>query len=258
MVQVEEVQRHFDEESKVRDRKFEKDPILGYEQHVRQKAVFELLSPEPGDLILDVGCGNGRDLVKFQEAGCRVVGLDLSPGMLGGAEKKLHSNAAQRSSLIRASATNLPLSNDSVDKVSCSEVIEHIPKWGTVIDEIVRVLRPGGILALTTPNRMSLYGFARPFTGAVHLYRSLRGVKSERHPHDEWKNQESVLDRLTASGTEVDVKLGVCFIPSHVTYLLPPQLKTMLVSVVARFENRLRWRLSGFGYMIALSAIKPL
>lgn len=72
---------YFDDKSEGRDVRFQ-DPVLGYEQKMRQKAVIELLDPHPGELILDVGCGNARDIMLFAQRGAIPVGADFSNGMI--------------------------------------------------------------------------------------------------------------------------------------------------------------------------------
>ncbi|MBI4342988.1 MAG: class I SAM-dependent methyltransferase [Candidatus Omnitrophica bacterium] len=95
----------------------------------------------PGSLILDAGCGSGRMLPMLEAFG-RPVGLDESlDGLrLGGYPR-----------LARASLTALPFSAAAFDAVICLDAIEHVERDEAALAELVRVLRPGGLLALTVP-----------------------------------------------------------------------------------------------------------
>lgn len=137
-----EIELFFDQESKVRDRKFSEDPILGYEQIVRQEGVLELLDIGQSEMVLDIGCGNARDVVQFLGRGAKVVGLDLSMGMLQEGMDRLNSTGKRKEAhLLRATATSLPFPDGTFDKVSCSEVLEPVPDWRRALGEIVRVLK---------------------------------------------------------------------------------------------------------------------
>ncbi len=100
----------------------------------------------PADsLVLEIGCGNGRSLSYLrEELGLRAVGLDLSAAMLEG----IRANNA-RTPLVRAQAAVLPIRDASLDAVLCECVLSLMPSLEAVLDEIVRVLRPGGLLLCT-------------------------------------------------------------------------------------------------------------
>src|SRR5689334_14942541 len=72
----------FDEMSTTRNDVFRTNPVLDYEQQVRSATVLRLLQPRRGDTILDIGCGNARDIVPMLQAGATVVGVDISEGMI--------------------------------------------------------------------------------------------------------------------------------------------------------------------------------
>ena len=71
---------------------------------------------------------------------------------------------------VACDATQLPFREDSVRSVVCSEVLEHIEKDEAVLDEISRVLEPGGELVLTLPMRPELFGFDDFFVGHYRRY----------------------------------------------------------------------------------------
>lgn len=246
-----DISNFFDKKGIVRDSKFTHDMTLKYEQDMRQRAVIELLALKNQDNVLDTGCGNARDIMLFAERSVECVGIDLSKGMVSEGKKKIDILNLRNTALIIASATNLPFKDDSFDKVSCSEVIEHIPNYEEAIYEIVRVLKLGGRLVITTPNKLSLYG-------PIHLLMPFlaRFNKKYMHPYDKWKIQKKVCNILQKHGIEVDKKLGICYLPSQLVRLLPNRIKKIVVQVTYFIEDKIKYKLSGRGYMLGISGLK--
>jgi ubiquinone/menaquinone biosynthesis C-methylase UbiE len=110
---------------------------------VRLAALRRCLGPLSGQRILDLGCGKGRFASRLEQEGARVVGLDRSAAMLAGAE---------RLDRIRASARRLPFGHAAFDAVIAVEVFEHLAGVDVVLEEIRRVLRRGGLLAVVDKN----------------------------------------------------------------------------------------------------------
>ena len=199
----EEIKQFFNEMSMDRNLAIESSPIGKYEQDMRQRAVIQLLNPSKGELILDVGCGNARDVIVFENRGAKSVGVDFSSGMIKEGKKDIGDIGLQNVDLVIGSGTNLPFKGETFDKISCSETIEHIPNYEDAITEMNRVLKVGGKLVITTPNWHSLYGLSRKlFTKPFNLlFRFLRFILRKEgnpteHPYDKWKTQKEVLEVL--------------------------------------------------------------
>jgi 2-polyprenyl-3-methyl-5-hydroxy-6-metoxy-1,4-benzoquinol methylase len=113
------------------------------------RRTFMLDHVEPGDVVLDVGCGEGA----FADA---IAGLDATPVCVEVADEPLRRLRARFPHLTdtrRATAGEpLPLADAEVDAVWAGEVIEHVVDVGAFASELRRVLRPGGPLILTTPD----------------------------------------------------------------------------------------------------------
>lgn len=248
----EHIRVYFDAAAAGRDALILCDPVLAYEQRCRAAALLSLLEPRPGQHILDVGCGNGRDLLPLLEAGCICTAIDCSPQMVAEARKRLPPAHAARCELLVADAVRLPLADASFDAVFCSEVIEHIPDWRSAIAEMARVLRPGGKLVITTPNRRSWYGLDR-----YVLFEGLLG-RPWKHPFDRWKTFDEVSRAVRACGLRLRRMLGACYLPGFMlSYTLPAPMKRALVRLAARFENTLAQLAPRSGYMLAICAVKP-
>lgn len=103
----------------------------------------------PGVELLDVGCGTGNVAIQAAEAGASVVGVDLAPEML---EKARAASAAAGLEItwIEGDAQALPVADASADAVVSSFGCMFAPRHEVAARELVRVLRPGGRMALAT------------------------------------------------------------------------------------------------------------
>ena len=148
---------------------------------------YDRLGAKPGDLVLDMGCGGGRHAFETVRRGCRIVALDQSleelvdvkntfAAMIDAGE--LHSHVQGQP--VSADALKLPFADGTFDRIICSEVLEHIPDDHTAIEELARVLRPGGSIALTVPawvtekicwKRNDEYHAPKAGGGHVRIYR---------------------------------------------------------------------------------------
>jgi demethylmenaquinone methyltransferase/2-methoxy-6-polyprenyl-1,4-benzoquinol methylase len=123
---------------------------LGLDQRWRRAAV-RAAGLRPGERALDLGCGTG-DLAVLLSARADVVGLDLSRAMLRAARVK--AGGAVR--LVQGSAMHLPFGDASFDAVASAFVLRNLRDLNGALAEVVRVLRPGGRVALvdiTGPRR---------------------------------------------------------------------------------------------------------
>lgn len=116
---------------------------------------IDRLNLSPGDWVLDVGCGEGRHMhTSYWNNFVNVVGVDLDREALVETRKgfeKFEEDERRHWSVHRADALNLPFPENTFDTLICSEVLEHLPDYEGAIDEIDRVLKPEGTLAVSVP-----------------------------------------------------------------------------------------------------------
>jgi arsenite methyltransferase len=112
---------------------------------------FSMGALQPGEDVLDVGCGAGMDsLVAAQMVGPAgsVTGVDMTPEMVAKARGSIAEMGLGNVRLVEGSAEHLPFADASFDVVISNGVIDLIPDKDAVFSEIVRVLRPGGRIQL--------------------------------------------------------------------------------------------------------------
>lgn len=110
---------------------------------------------DAGGPILDLGCGAGGLLAAIARDGRTAIGIDVSMEWLVVARRLIAENGGTPV-LAAAMAESLPLADRTVGAVISLDVIEHVGDQAGYLREIDRVLRPGGVCAVATPNRFSL------------------------------------------------------------------------------------------------------
>lgn len=142
---------------------------LLYLAPLRRAAVDEevrQLSARPGGLLLDVGCGSGDWLVRMRDLGWAVQGLDFDDAAV--------QAARDRGLTIRSGALeSQQYPSASFDVVTLNHVVEHLPDALSTLSECRRILKPGGVLVLYTPNSVSL--------GHAVFRSNWRGLEPPRH-----------------------------------------------------------------------------
>lgn len=203
------------------------DTPAGYSFRVRRRRVLELFD-RVGGRVLDVGCGPGVLVEAMAERGCTFFGVDPAFGMVELAAKRYRVAHAAHFAVAAAEALDHP---DGVfDAVICTGVLERIADDDVALREMVRVLKPGGSLILSVPNRWSPTLIWRdhvfyPVVAALRpIYRRVRRAPATDviRGHRRY-SRRALVRRLLDAGCEVDssVYLGFDLLPAPLNRPLP-------------------------------------
>ena len=160
-----------------------------------------------GMTVLDLGCGGGFMSEALLKRGATVIGIDP----IAAAVEAAMAHAAEEGLGIDyrvGGGEAIPLADRSVDCVVCVDVLEHVADLDRVLDEVARVLKPGGLFLFDTINRTMLAAFV-----IVHVGESVLGLLP-RGTHDPAKfiKPSELSAKLVARGLSVGqiVGLGPC------------------------------------------------
>ncbi len=119
---------------------------------------FDQFPVGPGDRVLDMGCGGGRHAFALYRRGAHVTALDMDAAELKDVAAMFTAMADEgevpegaTAGAVRGTAYGLPFADATFDRVVCSEVLEHLHEDSRAMRELTRVLKPGGLMAVTVP-----------------------------------------------------------------------------------------------------------
>lgn len=138
-------------------------PIGRLVKTVESELLLTMLAPQPGERLLDVGCGTGvftREV--FAAAGCTVVGLDISLPMLA---RGVANCTSEQFHAVAGDMLRLPFADESFARVYSMTALEFVADARAAIGELQRVCRPGGTIVLTTLNSLSPWAVRRQKKG---------------------------------------------------------------------------------------------
>ena len=125
-----------------------------------------LPKPSKGQRLLDIGCGNGDFLVTARKAGWEVSGVEPDP-------KAAIAAGKQGVDVTLGTVDLLANQSNCFDAITLSHVIEHVHEPKKLLEAVQRLLKPGGVVSIDTPNIQS--------HGATLYKKSWRGIEAPRH-----------------------------------------------------------------------------
>jgi SAM-dependent methyltransferase len=193
---------------------------------------LEVLRPYAQDReVLEVGAGTGLIMEGLGRAPKRLVGMDISSGMLRRAIDRGFEVA-------QGSATALPFGDAAFDVAYSFKVLAHIPDIETAVQEMVRVLRPGGHLIAEFYNSKSIRRLAKQLGGPGHISES----RTEDEVFTRWDTPESVMSYLPPNvtfkgwrGVRVLTPAAAAFRIPGMSKVLPGLERRAMSSWLARF-----------------------
>jgi len=171
-----------------------------YDLQRRLEVIFDHLlkgTNLEGCRILDAGCGTGYFSRRSLATGANVVSLDIGVNLLKEARKKGIPQP------VAGDVTNLGFADGTFDVVISSECIEHTPSPEIAVSEMIRVLRPGGILVLTCPNRFWHWSCRLANALGIRPYCGL----------ENWPSWSSLRRWVQANGVEIREHIGLHLFP---------------------------------------------
>lgn len=121
-------------------------PLGAFVDAVERELVRELMNPQAGENLIDLGCGTGSITVDWASHGCHMIGVDESAMMLAQARAKAVSKGS--ADYIQADLARLPYSSDYFNGGLLQVTLEFVADPAAVLQEALRVIKPGGRLVI--------------------------------------------------------------------------------------------------------------
>src|SRR6056297_173562 len=193
----------FDIEAESYDQWYE-TPMGGFVDETETALAFRLFNPVPGSELLDAGCGTGNFSLKLAEKGVMVTGVDISEEMMSIAKRKT-AEAGFSIDYKYGDLYELPFGDESFDAVFSMAAFEFIKEPQKAFDELMRVVKKGGILMIGTINGDSTWG---------ELYKTKVFKEKTVFKHADFKT----MDEMETLCPEKLIDKGAClFMPPSAT-----------------------------------------
>ncbi len=216
---------------------------LSYGFVARQRSVEGLLQAQVSGSVLDLGCGTGDLLPFFMSKNISYTGLDLSSKMIERAAAN-HAGlvAGGKAKFLTGDSENIPFEDNQFQIVTAVGLIEYFPDASKVLNEIARVLKPGGIALITVPQKSCL-NFAirdvlRPLRTIFYpLYLRIKGrglsvMKDVKHYHYDAGELDALLEARDL--TKIGESYSNYYVVPHPFDHLVPKLYIRLSELAER------------------------
>lgn len=187
--------------------KYELNNIVGLVGCAREHEILLLLELEADDALIDVGCASGHQVFSAAPHVKKAVGIDVAKDFIQAAQAFAVQHAISNTEFICTDGNIIPFPDASFSKAICSEVVEHLIDPLPLLHEILRVLKPGGVVVFTVPNLNSrgtvwkrlLHGFKEPpFTPMTEF--SMNSITSHGDAHVRQYTLRRFEDLIRSSG----------------------------------------------------------
>jgi ubiquinone/menaquinone biosynthesis C-methylase UbiE len=148
----------------------EKSPT-GYALRSERLQMLNWVGNLRGKRVLDIGIASGRFVLSFAEKEADIYGVDICQEVINDVTRRLDEKGLN-ARLIRSDAEATPFQDNYFDIINCQQVLLHLPNKINALREIIRILKPGGILILDMTNKFGLHYLYK------RAYWSLKKIKS--------------------------------------------------------------------------------
>jgi SAM-dependent methyltransferase len=139
--------------------------FVGPRHELRERLLLELfLEAGPGPRVLNAGAGQGTFSLRLERLGFEVTSTDVAPAAVE------ILRARVRGPVHQAALETLPFEDASFDAAVLGEVLEHVEDDAGGLREVARVLRPGGVVAISVPRNPAWFGASDRWAGHVRRY----------------------------------------------------------------------------------------
>ena len=198
------------------------------------RRVFAELQLGGGEHLVDLCCGRGGIGLWFaHQSRARLTGVDFSPEAVRQAERRAELFPDVSASFLVASADATPLEGGSADAIVCIDSLQLVPARDHVVQEMTRLLRPGGRVVITTWERDEGFAGRTPINDAGGLVErnGLRLILREEHP--EWMDRQTVMFERVIAEDNDDAEPALRRLAEEGRTMLPLTATTRRVLVVA-------------------------
>ncbi len=172
-----------------------------------------------GVSVLDIGCGGGLVAEPLARLGANVTGIDPAPDTIAAAAA--HAAAQGLTIDYRATrAETLRDAGETFDAVLCLEVVEHVPDVRAFLSVAAPLVRPGGVMILSTINR-TLKSYALAIVGAEYV---LRWLPVGTHQWNRFLKPDELAEHTRALGFTARPPTGIVFNPLQDSWSLSPDV----------------------------------
>ena len=187
-----------------------------------------------GELLLDIGCAQGRSTFPLLSQGIRTVGFDISKAMIRKAiERARRENCADRALFFVGDAANPPLADASFDFVLVYGVLHHLPDPVQTCRHISRILKPGGTYFGQENNRSAMRFAFDWLQKILPIWHEEAGAQPTMSGNDfqTW---------FTPCSVEISTRTRV-FMPPHVLNLLRPRWARFVLTLTDNIFHQMPW-----------------
>ncbi|MFA5830731.1 MAG: class I SAM-dependent methyltransferase [Candidatus Paceibacterota bacterium] len=199
--------------------KYRADNIVGLIGVAREDEIFRALRLEAGESLLDVGCASGHQIFRAVPKCSHAVGIDVGKKFIETAKKYQAEHGIKNAEFLLTDGGKIPFPDNSFGKLICSEVIEHVPNHHSFLRELIRVVKPGGILVFTVPHWNSRGTFwkrlkngFRPFPFVPLSDFSAKGIAEHKDAHVRQFSIKEFSDFVRGEGLLVEYDGGAAFV----------------------------------------------
>lgn len=215
-------------------------PLGSLAHTLEQEAVFALAGAKPGKRVLDIGCGTGIYTLELARKDAQVIGIDPSIEMIRIAREKLR-RAGLKGHFVCGLAEALPFRSEAVDVALAVTSLCFVSRPERAVEEMHRVIKPGGRFVVGELNRFSLWAYLRRLKG---LFSDT--IYNQAHF---WSRRE--LERLLG-------RSGFVAADAQIVLYFPPINQKAFLKYYRFFERILKRILPGTGAFIAMKGEKLL